>query len=87
MNPLSDDVEDLRRFAAVGHSQRTEQFAPGIGNLVYRPVKRLLIGFGRFPVPADLSNELKRGVFELVTRGYSPSRLSQLFDVSTHGGG
>jgi hypothetical protein len=64
--------------------KRLKQDAGRQSHVLNRGVERHLVGSGWGIEAADLADELKRGVVQLLV-GWSMLRVSQLFDVPAHG--
>jgi hypothetical protein len=63
--------------------QRLKQDAPGPSHVSHRTIEGVLIGPRRGVEPADLADELERGVVQLLV-GRGMARVSQALDVPTH---
>lgn len=67
----------------VADVERLEQRPRRSGHFSNRCVKHVLIDPGRSLKPADLADELKRGIVELLV-GWGVTRASQSLDVPAH---
>jgi len=84
VNPLSLNVNVLGRLSTVVDPKGSKKLASGPGNLLYSPVKGLLVDPGRLSVPADLPYELQRSVFEFLMRRQAMAGLPEFSYVPAH---